>query len=58
MIVSDDQRVDKETFCQIFLGHWDGFKNTYPSYDTAQLKKSSKMCCNVVQRWVTTNGSK
>ncbi len=32
MMVPDDQRVDKETFRQIFLDHWDGFKTAYPSY--------------------------
>ena len=35
----DDQRVDKETFRQIFLDHWDGFKNAYPSYNTAQYEE-------------------
>ena len=39
MMVPDDQRVDKETFRQIFLDHWDGFKNAYPSYDTAQYEE-------------------
>ncbi len=39
MMVPEDQRVDKETFRQIFLDHWDGFKNTYPSYDTAQYEE-------------------
>ena len=38
-MVPDDQRVDKETFRQIFLDHWDGFKNTYPSYNTAQYEE-------------------
>jgi len=39
MMVPDDQRVDKETFRQIFLDHWDGFKNAYPSYATAQYEE-------------------
>ena len=40
MMVPDDQRVDKETFRQIFLDHWDGFKTAYPSYDTAQYEEA------------------
>ncbi len=28
-------RIDKETFRQIFIEHWNGFKNKYPSYDNA-----------------------
>ncbi len=39
MMLPDDQRVDKETFRQIFLDHWDGFKNIYPSYDTPQYEE-------------------
>jgi hypothetical protein len=40
MMVPEDQRVDKETFRQIFLDHWDGFKTAYPSYDTAQYEEA------------------
>ena len=39
MMVPDDQRVDKETFRQIFLDHWGGFKNAYPSYNTPQYEE-------------------
>jgi hypothetical protein len=39
MMLPDDQRVDKDTFRQIFLDHWDGFKNAYPSYDTTQYEE-------------------
>lgn len=32
-------RVDKDIFRQIFIDHWDGFKNKYPSYGKAQYEE-------------------
>jgi len=36
MLVHSNHRVTKETFQQIFLDHWTGFKEKYPSYDNKQ----------------------
>ena len=38
-MLSPNTRVDKETFRQIFIDHWDGFKNKHPSYDNAQYEE-------------------
>ena len=38
-MLPDTSRVDKGTFQQIFLDHWDGFKEAYPSYDTSQYEE-------------------
>ena len=38
-MLSPNTRVDKETFCQIFIDHWDGFKEKFPSYDKEQYEE-------------------
>lgn len=38
-MLPDDQRVDKETFRQIFLDHWDDFKTLHPSYAQPQYEE-------------------
>ena len=38
-MLSLNTRVDKETFRQIFIDHWAGFKNKHPSYKKAQYEE-------------------
>jgi len=39
LMLSPNTRIDKETFRQIFIDHWDGFKNKNPSYNKAQYEE-------------------
>jgi len=37
-MMTGSERIDKESFLQIFSKNWEGFKESHPSYNTAQYE--------------------